>query len=80
MTDKGLRLVLERARAQDPAGDQEGAKGQRALARLLGISQAAVAQWRRVPPARCIQIEEILGVSRHEQRPDIFGPPPKRKR
>lgn len=78
--DKGLRLVLAKAKSQDPAKDQEGVKGHRALARILGVSQAAISQWRRVPPARCLQIEKVLGVSRHDQRPDIFGPAPKTKR
>ena len=43
---------------------------------LGGISPQAVSQWKRVPPAWCIQLEEKTGVSRHELRPDIFGPSP----
>lgn len=41
------------------------------------ITPQAVSQWRRVPAERVIAIEAICGVSRHEVRPDIFGPAPK---
>lgn len=44
-----------------------------ALARALGISVAAVSGWREVPPDRVLQVEELTGVSRHIQRPDVFG-------
>ncbi len=43
------------------------------IARRLGISSQAVSQWKKAPPAWCIQLEEKTGVSRHELRPDIFG-------
>lgn len=46
-----------------------------ALARALSISVSAVSQWRDVPPERVIEIEALTGVSRHIQRPDIFGLP-----
>lgn len=59
------------------------------LAAFFKISSAAVSQWlrnNRVPSDRCLQLEQaqihFLGrvvVSRYEMRPDIFGPPPKRK-
>ena len=47
------------------------------IARLLGISPAAVSRWKGVvPPDRAIEIEEKSGgkVKRHEIRPDYFGP------
>lgn len=48
------------------------------LARLVGVTPQAVSQWLRqgVPPARVIQVEAAVRgeVSRHELRPDIFGP------
>jgi len=54
--------------------------GQSGIARLLGITPQAVHQWvvgkRPVPPRHCIAIEAATGLSRHELRPDIFGPPP----
>ncbi|WP_082546837.1 Cro/CI family transcriptional regulator [Rhizobium sp. Root483D2] len=44
------------------------------LARQLGITPAAVLQWERVPPNRALAVERISGVSRHQLRPDIYGP------
>jgi DNA-binding transcriptional regulator YdaS (Cro superfamily) len=46
------------------------------LARALGITHGAVSQWKKVPADRAVQVEEITGVSRHELRPDVFGPAP----
>ncbi len=40
------------------------------------ITPQAVSQWKRIPPNRVVAVEAITGVSRHEQRPDIFGPVP----
>ena len=54
----------------------EKANGPSALARKLGITPHAVIQWDRVPAARAIEVERHTGVSRHELRPDIFGPGP----
>lgn len=50
------------------------AGGPAALARELKISTAAVSQWRRVPIDRVLKIEEITGLSRHQLRPDVYGP------
>lgn len=46
------------------------------LARRLGIKPAAVLQWKRVPAERCLEVERLTGISRHELRPDIYGPAP----
>jgi len=35
------------------------AGSQRELAKLLGISQSAVAQWKKVPPARIWQLQVL---------------------
>jgi DNA-binding transcriptional regulator YdaS (Cro superfamily) len=43
------------------------------LARQLGIYPAAVLQWGKVPASRVSAAERIVGVSRHEQRPEFFG-------
>lgn len=54
-----------------------------ALASLLGITAAAVSQWREiVPPRRAIQIEQKTNgrVTRYDIRPDHFGQPPKSRR
>jgi len=47
------------------------------LARRLGVVPMAVTQWKRreqVPAERCLAIEAATGVSRHDLRPDVFGP------
>lgn len=50
-----------------------------ALAEHLGITPQAVARWRHVPAARCLDVERLTGISRHRLRPDIFGPEPTRR-
>jgi DNA-binding transcriptional regulator YdaS (Cro superfamily) len=32
--------------------------------------------WTAVPAERVLEIERLTGVSRHELRPDVFGPAP----
>jgi len=52
--------------------------GQAALARALGIFPVNVANWitkdasrhRPVPPAKCVAIEALTGVSRRDLRPN----------
>lgn len=60
------------------------AGGVSALANRLGVKSPTVSQWRHgvrpVPPRLAIQIESITGVSRHDLRPDVFGPAPAKKR
>lgn len=52
-------------------------RGERSkIASLLGITPGAVSQWRRVPAERVLDVERITGISRHDLRPDIYGPPP----
>ena len=50
------------------------AGGARALARELGIDHSAIIRWERVPPLRVLEVERLTGISRHQLRPDIFGP------
>ena len=54
----------------------EAAGGPSALSRQIGISAQAISQWDRVPPARVLDVERITGISRHDLRPDIYGPAP----
>lgn len=49
------------------------------LADKLGLTLQAVCQWSKVPPERCLDVERVTGVSRHILRPDIYGPPPKKR-
>lgn len=46
------------------------------LARKLGISHQSFYSWRKVPADRVLQFEQLTGISRHEIRPDVFGPTP----
>lgn len=59
--------------AEIVAGQKAGAKT--ILAHKLGISQAAVSQWKKIPLTRAIQIEKLTKgkITRHEMRPDFFG-------
>lgn len=50
------------------------AGGASALSRHLNITPQAVLQWRECPPNRVLEVERVTGVSRHDLRPDIFGP------
>lgn len=50
-----------------------------AIATLCEVTPQAVNQWvkkGKAPPEHVLTIEAATGVSRHELRPDIFGPPP----
>lgn len=51
--------------------------GGSALARRIGVSRNAISQWHasgRIPAERVLEIERLTGVSRHDIRPDIYGP------
>lgn len=56
--------------------------GQKGLADAIGVTPQQVNQWvtgdRPVPAKHCIAIEAAAGgaVTRHDLRPDVFGPPP----
>jgi len=47
-----------------------------ALARALNCRPSAISQWDRVPVDRVADVERLTGISRHELRPDVFGPAP----
>lgn len=50
-------------------------KGKMPLARLakeIGITRGAVAQWDRVPAERVGEVSRITGIPIHVLRPDIF--------
>ena len=60
------------------------AGSQSALAKAVNAAPQFVSQWvtgrRPVPPKFALTIEKATGVSRHELRPDVFGPAPKQRR
>jgi TorA maturation chaperone TorD len=64
MRDQGLEHVIQTV------------GGIRGLSRLLGISQPAVSNWKRVPADRILQVESVTGVSRSVIRPDLYGTAP----
>lgn len=68
--------------ARDEAVARAGGAGK--LAKLLGISRAAVSMWIIVPVERVPDVERITGFSRYVLRPDFFMPqdaaPPRRRR
>lgn len=50
------------------------AGGPAEIGKQLGISHAAVAQWKRCPAERAIQLEKLTGgqVTRQQLRPDLY--------
>ena len=50
------------------------------LADLLGLSHATVSLWREIPKRHVPTIAAGLGIPPHEQRPDAFPIPPRRRR
>jgi len=49
------------------------------LSKTRRLTVQAISQWERVPADRCIDFERITGLSRHDLRPDIFGPKPRKR-
>lgn len=49
-----------------------------ALGALFAINKSTMMRWEegRVPAERVLEVERVTGVSRHELRPDIYGPSP----
>ena len=46
------------------------------LSLALGLSRAAVSNWKRIPAERVLEVERVTGIPRHELRPDlaaVFG-------
>jgi len=42
------------------------------IAEAVGISRAAVSQWRRVPEKHLVVVARITGISKRRLRPDLF--------
>jgi DNA-binding transcriptional regulator YdaS (Cro superfamily) len=49
-----------------------------ALAKAVGVPHYNVSKWRKsgIPAKHVLRVEAASGVSRHDLRPDIFGPAP----
>ncbi|WP_336511316.1 transcriptional regulator [Agrobacterium tumefaciens] len=52
---------------------RSAANGASAIARVIGVTPQAVAQWKAIPPEHVLKLERAFGVSRYIQRPDVFG-------
>lgn len=50
------------------------------LAEFLQMFPSALSQWVQVPAERVLDVESHTGISRHDLRPDLYGPAPKRQR
>jgi Putative antitoxin of bacterial toxin-antitoxin system, YdaS/YdaT len=44
------------------------------IARQCKITRSAVSQWDQVPAKHVLRVESVTGISRHDLRPDIYGP------
>lgn len=62
----------------------ESVGSQADLARLLEVLPQHITNWKKrgVPAERCIAIETATdgAVTRHDLRPDVFGPPPSKRK
>lgn len=57
--------------ALDQAIKEFGGPGK--LAAALGdVTPQAISQWKQVPAGRVLKVAKIIGVSRHELRPDLY--------
>lgn len=65
--DKAVNAALDKAAASVGGYPQ--------LAVRMGIKRQALYQWKKIPPERVLEIEDITGVPRHELRPDLWPPP-----
>lgn len=50
----------------------KAAGGPVSLSRRIGITSQAIAQWRKCPPLRVLDVEKATGVPRTLLRPDIY--------
>ena len=65
--DEALQRVLSQRRATTR------------IAMALGVSRAAVSQWKQVPQQHLGLVAAIFGTTRQKLRPDLYAPPKPRK-
>src|SRR5262249_28268912 len=65
-----IAIIFSMSPGLTRAIEKAGSMGK--LARMLGISQQAVSQWREVPTRHIIAIETATGVPREILRPDLY--------
>jgi DNA-binding transcriptional regulator YdaS (Cro superfamily) len=66
-------MLLMLRTAVKTAGKAAGSMSE--LARVLGLSSAAIVQWKRIPAERIVEIERATGVRREMLRPDLYQGP-----
>lgn len=76
--DPGLQAVFNALQARADRDESLATKTE--LADALGIKKQAITQWRHVPIAHVLMIEQLLRVPRHVLRPDVYPDPRKDKR
>jgi DNA-binding transcriptional regulator YdaS (Cro superfamily) len=76
MCKSPMQRAVEEARRRLAKDGPDGGSDTR-VAEYLGISRQALQQWERVPVRHVLALEALTGVSRHELRPDVYGPAPK---
>ena len=71
----GSSCLMENASPLRKYRDQTG-KTLAALAEVLSVNKSTVLRWEegKVPVERIADVERETGISRHDLRPDIFGP------
>ena len=67
---KTMKRKLRKAR--DFAVSEAG--GPHSLGKMLGITGQAVSQWEIVPEGRVNRMSRLLGIPKHNLRPDIHRP------
>jgi len=69
-----LDLMAKAAEAARVAAGGPSELARRLNAAGKRISPQAVGKWERVPAERVLDVEAVTGVSRHDLRPDLYGP------
>lgn len=73
LTFEPVAHVFETTGLMRPIREQRGLQSK--IAKVLGLSRAAVSLWDRVPAERLPEVEAITGIPRHTLRPDICAAP-----
>lgn len=63
---------------QSPLQRYRGDRSLKSVAEEFKVNRSTILRWETgdVPVERVHEIERVTGISRHDLRPDIFGPAP----
>ena len=73
--NRALMRAMKRNREQSLLAAIKVAGTSRKLAKMLGVTPQAVAQWDQIPMRHVLRVEVMMQIPRHEQRPDFYPPP-----